>query len=269
MDTKITSTIWSNLGFDPIDAQGKLAAFWLLTNELVNVMGFANLSERRFVFETQLPLEALAKGFDALGKGCVRIGNGYWLRNYIGSQIGRGPSLSKNNYAKAVTRLLMGGCQEELGRAVLTEYPELLEVEGFISPWKGLRGSLNHKRREERRGEEQSGADVLGEDAGVRQRMLSLNRLFNRRESTAWSVDEKKCFKAAGLDSMPPEQFATEADLLAQFYGAVIPEALARKFWRRTELVRVLRHWPGELDRAIGWNEHAQKLTQGRAEGRL
>ena len=67
MDTKITSAIWSNRSFDEADPTAKLAALWLITNEHVNLLGYSELSERRFMFETQLPLEALTKGFAALG----------------------------------------------------------------------------------------------------------------------------------------------------------------------------------------------------------
>ena len=34
-----------------------------------------------------------------------------------------------------------------------------------------------------------------------------------------------------------------EADLVTAFYRATIPADVEKKFWRRTELIRVLRHW--------------------------
>ncbi len=78
-------------------------------------------------------------------------------------------------------------------------------------------------------------------------RQLKLNEIFHRRPTTQWSAEELKLFKAAGLDRMPDDQFAAEVGVVLAFYQATIPEALAKKFWRRTELGRVLRHWPGEL----------------------
>lgn len=171
MDPKITSAIWSNLEFDQATPTGKLAALWLITNEHVDVLGYADLSLRRFVFETQLSEQALAEGFQALGKGIERVAKGYWLRNYIGIQFGRGPALSRNNFARGITNRLNGGCDAALVRLVLGEYAELLEVKGFVSPLKALgkgsRGSSNHKSRAEQSREEQSRAakGVQGETA--------------------------------------------------------------------------------------------------------
>lgn len=170
MDPKITSAIWSNIEFDQATPAGKLAALWLITNEHVDVLGYADLSLRRFVFETQLDEQALAEGFKALGKGLEKVGKGYWLRNYIGVQFGRGPSLCRNNFARGITNRLVGGCDPALVRLILAEYVELLEVKGFVSPikalGKGSRGSMNHKRREEKRGEEQSRAEQRGGAGG-------------------------------------------------------------------------------------------------------
>lgn len=171
MDPKITSAIWSNVEFDQSSPAGKLAALWLITSEHVDVLGYADLSLRRFIFETQLSEEALAEGFRALGEGIVKTGKGYWLRNYISVQFGRGPSLCKNNFATTIIKRLLGGCDLTLARLILSEYPELMEREGYASTLqalvKGSRGSSNHKRREEKRGEEQSreAKGVQGETA--------------------------------------------------------------------------------------------------------
>ena len=102
-------------------------------------------------------------------------------------------------------------------------------------------------------------------------RQLALNRIFNRRESTRWSADEQKAMLAAGLNSIPEEQFAVDVEAVVDFYQAQIPEnePWARKFWRRTELIRVLRHWPGELDRALAWKSWQEKKSADRGEGRL
>lgn len=170
MDPKITSAIWSNLEFDQATPTGKLAALWLITNEQVDVLGYADLSVRRFIFETQLTEQALTEGFQALGKGIVRTGKGYWLRNYIGNQLGRGLPLQGNNFCAAIIKCLHGR-ESALVRLVLGEYPEITGRKGFVSPLealgKGCSGSSNHKRREEKRGEEQSRAakGVQGETA--------------------------------------------------------------------------------------------------------
>lgn len=170
MDPKITSAIWSNIEFDQATPAGKLAALWLITNEHVDMLGYADLSLRRFVFETQLDEQALAEGFKALGKGLEKVGKGYWLRNYIGVQFGRGPSLCRNNFARGITKRLGGGCDPALVRLILAEYVELLEVKGFVSPikvlGKGSRGSMNHKRGKDRIGEDRSRAEQRGGAGG-------------------------------------------------------------------------------------------------------
>lgn len=114
-----------------------------------------------------------------------------------------------------------------------------------------------------------SGADGPGQTDDQQQRKLTLNALFNRRPTTAWSADELKAFRAAGLDRMSAEQFSAEASAVVAFYQAEISESLARKFWRRTEMIRVLRHWPSEVDRAGKWAEHQEKIASVKAEGRL
>lgn len=159
MDPKITSAIWANLEFDQASPAGKLAALWLITNEQVDVLGYADLSLRRFIFETQLTEQALAEGLQALGKGIVRTGKGYWLRNYIANQLGRGLPLQENNFCASIIKCLHRR-EAALVRLVLGEYPEITGRKGFVSPLealsKGSRGSSNHKRREEKSREEQN-----------------------------------------------------------------------------------------------------------------
>lgn len=162
MMTKVSPEFWTNAGIEATDIEGRLAALWILTNESIQLHGFCSFSKKRFQADTDLPPEALAKGFQALGKGCVVLPEGYWLRNYIGHQVGRGPSLVKNNITRSIVRQLTTA-NEACGRLVLSEYPELLSLEGFVSPYGGLRASLKHKSREEKSREEQSSE---GEGAG-------------------------------------------------------------------------------------------------------
>jgi len=183
MDTKIASSIWSNVDFDQAPPPAKLAALWLISNEHVNTLGYADLNLRRFIFETQLDAEALRAGQQALGKGFVSVGKGYWLRHYIQFQFGRGASLAKNNFARAICKLMLNGMEEEMGRLLLTEYPELLTVADFVCPWidrswyealtKGSRASVKHRRREERRGEEQQG-EAQGGSSSVAESIYAL-----------------------------------------------------------------------------------------------
>lgn len=139
-------------------------------------------------------------------------------------------------------------------------------VSGGVSGGEGEDVSEGGSRSRARAGE-----GLTIEEAGpeLGQRMLRLNELFNRRPTTRWSKEELTALKAAGLAQMPSAQFEAEASVMIAFYAAPIPEAMARKFWRRTELVRVLRHWPGELDRAHGWAAYQEKIAKSRGEGRL
>jgi hypothetical protein len=172
MDTKIASSIWSNVDFDAAPPPAKLAALWLISNEHVNTLGYADFNLRRFIFETRLDAEALHAGQQALGKGFVSVGKGYWLRHYIQFQFGRGASLAANNFARAICKLMLNGMEEDMGRLLLTEYPELLTVSDFVCPWmgcdwyealaKGSRASRKHKR-----GEEQSRAAKQGAGAAL------------------------------------------------------------------------------------------------------
>lgn len=214
MDTKITSAIWANLEFDAIPPDGKLAAFWLLTNEAVNVVGYAEFNERRFKFETQLDAEALQRAYQGLGKGLVKVGKGYWLRNYIGYQYGRGPSLSDNNWAKGICKYLQGAAPHELVRLVLGEYPELKNVKGFISPSKGFRTSGS--TREERIGEERSREEQRGEDILL---------------ASIWDAYPKKVAKEAGLKAM--------RKVIAE--GRITPENLLQKVRAYAEATKL---WP-------------------------
>lgn len=121
------------------------------------------------------------------------------------------------------------------------------------------------------RGKSRSDKSVLPKDAGepLGSRMLALNAIFNRRESTRWPADDITALKNAGLHEMPAAQFREEVDLITAFYRATIPPDLQKKFWRRTELIRVLRHWSGELDRAQAWADWLHEKLSREGEGRL
>ena len=190
MDTKIASSIWSNVDFDSAPPPAKLAALWLISNEHVNTLGYAEFNLRRFIFETQLDAEALRGGQQALGKGFVSVGKGYWLRHYIQFQFGRGASLAANNFARAICKLMLNGMEEAMGRLLLTEYPELLTVSDFVCPWvecswyealtKGSRASRKH-----RRGEEQSRGAKQGAQGATLTSAEQIYALYPRKVARA------------------------------------------------------------------------------------
>jgi hypothetical protein len=106
-------------------------------------------------------------------------------------------------------------------------------------------------------------------------RMLAVNQLKNRLESTRWSQKEYLAFRAAGLHEMSDEDFSAQFAPLADYYAA--PIASLRTFWgandgqdfRRRDLVTLLNNWPGELDRARGYQLWVAEKKESDDSGRL
>ncbi len=182
MDTKIAASVWSDAGFLELRASGKLAFFWLLSNERINTCGYGEVSSLKvFRFQTDLADEALDEVFEGLPKGFVRVGKGYWSRNYIGWQLGRGKKLAKNNMARTICKHVERG-PVELRALVLAEYPELIEVfqriekeglpKGSPTPTQGEREREREReytldRGESARGAEPAGAPIRNSHGGV------------------------------------------------------------------------------------------------------
>ena len=70
-----------------------------------------------------------------------------------------------------------------------------------------------------------------------------INRLFRRKDSTRWKADELAAYR---------QNEYTEEDLaeIERYYSADIP---GDDDYRRRDILRLLRHWPGEVDRARCW----------------
>lgn len=123
MNSKIPAHFW---GGDTLSSpELLLAALWLRSHSGINLAGFAEISVRRFCFDTHLPPEALDRVAEALGKGLVRQGNEYWLRDFIADEFGRGAALVSNNMSAAVVKDLGGVRSPWVALEVLKEYPEL------------------------------------------------------------------------------------------------------------------------------------------------
>lgn len=125
MDIKISPGIWSHNDFQLAAPTAKLGCLYLLTNTRVNFVGYAEISDRYFTFETGLNKEALIEAFEALPKGFVKNGNGYWVRGFIEWQFGRGQSLVRSNMVKALLRAMGGLRSSWVIDEILQEYPEL------------------------------------------------------------------------------------------------------------------------------------------------
>jgi hypothetical protein len=158
MDVKISPNFWNNDALNTPEL--RLAALWLKTNAHVNLVGYGELSVRRFIFDTGLTEQALDECCQALGKGLVREGKGYWLTDFIGEQFGRGVSLSKNHMSKPLVRALETVGSPWLGDAVYGAYPELEEVADRLAGDKGMPSPRAEQSRAEHNRAEQSRAEL-------------------------------------------------------------------------------------------------------------
>lgn len=266
MDTKISSAFWSDPMVENLKAETRLAFLWLLTNSRLSICGYAPASAKRFAFETGLPEQALERAYEALAGSIVRVGEGYLVRRYIRHQFGTGNQLARSHMAKAIVKA-MASIPVDALELLTAEYPELLPVlneykekghaMGIPLPSEGVR-----ERERAREGEGDQGSDRgagKGKGAAVlpetqpeplRSRMLGVAECLRRRSSTAWSSQEIEALRAAGLADAAPEKFAEELALVRAYYHAEIkPE----QDFRRRDVLRLCRYWPGEVDKADKW----------------
>lgn len=89
----------------------------------------------------------------------------------------------------------------------------------------------------------------------IRDRMIAINALMKRRDSTQWQAKEFDAFKAAGLDTLPDDVWREQIEELTSYYLA--PKARIASFnnqpgadYRRTAMDTLLNNWAGEVDRA-------------------
>lgn len=85
--------------------------------------------------------------------------------------------------------------------------------------------------------------------------MLAINPLLRRLDSTVWTADELEAFAAAGLPDLSAEAFAEQLAPLAAYYGAELPR---ENDYRRRDVLRLLRNWGGEIDRARLWQRETR-----------
>lgn len=284
MDTKISSSFWSDPDIEGLPAETKLAVLWLLTNERISLCGYAEVTAERFAFETRSPSEALARAWQALPKGFVKAGKGYLARNFIAWQFGRGRALAASNMSWPVVQALRL-CPPEVVEMVLEEYPELTERyqkacekalhEPSPSPPQGQRVRVR-VREGVRAGEGAGEGEAVSRPAkpastrpdqhppAEAARMVAVAGVMKRRPSSVWNEPEKKALRGAGLLELDQADFDEQIALMRRFYLAPIPEAKQRTFWRRTTLPILLNNWPSELDKAIAWAREAGGAEEGR-----
>lgn len=294
MDTKISSTFWSDPDIEAAPAETKLAALWLLTNERIGLCGYAEVTPSRFAFETGALPEGLARALTVLAKSFPPCGKGYWARNFIGYQFGRENALARNNMRFPIVEELLG-LPAEVQALVLAEYPELKEAFDKASSTALAHPSPTHVVgvrvgvgvREGTRVRARAGAgagspegsmpararrakDALAlipeaEPEPAKGRLLALNAIFRRQAATAWSAADVRALEASGLLKADPADFGDAVETVRAFYHAEIPREMERQFWRRTTLGILLNNWGGELDKARAWAQ--QRARQAAGEG--
>jgi hypothetical protein len=84
----------------------------------------------------------------------------------------------------------------------------------------------------------------------IRTRLVAIGAIHRRMESTRWTAEEFAAFRSGGLDTLSPDDFSAQIEPLRDYYAAALPPD---KDIRRRDILRLLRHWPGELDRARTW----------------
>ena len=273
MHAKISPDFWSDPGIESLTAHQRLAALWLMTSSRTSIFGFVSVTPRRFEFETGSPYLALEELAEALPKAFERVGDGIWIRNFIGYQIGRGNALISNNMSRPLLKELRACEGLPVVSRVLSEYPELREPyqEKFRdqssseihSPSEGLDKPSEvlhkHKSRAEQSREEQSGVVQNGEgicESAIPQALFRARSLFRMRIETPLDSSQDRAWKKnrAAVEATTMEDW-----LLLEWYFAQGGEI---EQYRRKDLAQLLNNWNGELDRARTASRKSPALLQ-------
>jgi len=287
MDTKLPATFWIDPKFDKCDVSELLAVLWIKTNPGLDLLGSADASARNFEFHARMPFEHFERACQALGKGIVRDGTRYWLRDFIREQFGAGESLARNHMRKPLARAWSMCGSPSLKEEIAKEYPEVCLAENG-SPYQAhAKGQSRTEQNisEQSRTEQSRAEGVQGESpqapstrprsvksgssrpadhpAPMGPRMVAVADIFRRRPESVWSEAEKKALSGAGLVELTQDDFDDQIAVMRAFYRATIPEARRFEFCRRTGLATLLNNWPGELDKARSW----RRLSGGEGDG--
>jgi hypothetical protein len=257
MDTKFSSAYWRHHQVEVAAPEVKLAGAWMRTNDGLTLFGYAEVTQQRFAFETGLKPEVLPRAMEALPEWFTRTPKGYFIPGFIREQIGTGDALLNNNICKSLVRALVALGDPSVSALVVKHYPELERSIKQIVNDKPL-PTPPQGGREERRGEEKSGAELgggAGEPSGptpgpaeeLRGRMELVGQIMGRRAGNKWTAREIEAFRTSGLEACSDVDFAEQVELMREYYAAKIPRGMD---FRRRDLQALLNNWPGELDRA-------------------
>jgi hypothetical protein len=131
---KILSRIWKDDGFWQLDAAGKVAFFWLLTNGETNNCGHLVFSTRQFESDTGLKAEGVVNLVKPLARAFVFDGQHIWVRNFMRHQWSPGERGPQSKMFKGLVNAI-ASMPETLRKEALREYPEFYAaVCGITSP---------------------------------------------------------------------------------------------------------------------------------------
>lgn len=250
MDAKVSSEFWSDPAVENLTPEQKLAALWCITGGRTNLLGFVEVSRRRYEFETGSPYEGLTSLTEAHSKGFKKCGAGIWIRRFIAHQFGTGNSLVKNNFCKPLLNELRACEGLPVFQEVLTEYPELQEAydERFSHDlFEGLSKGLPSPREEKRRTEESREEQNPPKTVEIDPLLQRVRALFGTRPSTPVQPKVAEIWKKnrAAVLATPDEDW----QLLEWWYQQPDGEGQIAQY-RKTTTQFLLTAWTAEIEKA-------------------
>lgn len=129
MNAKVNPVFWADKGVEELDAGGKLAALWILTNPHTNLVGYCPASPKRFAFETGLPecvLMQTAKSLPLLFK----VGaNGILVLDHVTKHFGSNDNLQRNNLWKSIAAAYLAVDDGLLREYLLHKHSDFIVLE--------------------------------------------------------------------------------------------------------------------------------------------
>jgi hypothetical protein len=216
---------WDDPWFRSLPGAHKLVFLYLL--DRCNNAGFWEEDLDGMAFHTKIEPHALEGALKGLARGLQGASGWYWVKNFLRHQ--KNDCLNPDNPAhRQIIALLLDQSER---------FPESKSLlpEGAC---KGLTSPIGIGKGKGRGKGNGTGQEA---DSKIHPFRSRIGKLLGRRESTQWSKDEIAALKAIATPS-DEEWFQIEA-----FYAANIPK---EDDFRRTDIIRLLKYWTGELDKA-------------------
>ena len=123
-------------------------------------------------------------------------------------------------------------------------------------PWGHLRHLLdqNHQRNHQRKNTPTPKGVGKNGHIPTTPIALRLTKLFHRRPNRPWTDEEYRAYQNAG------EITESDLDIIETYYER--ERAKGQDGIQRRDLLRLLRHFPGELDKAIGVQRRRKTFQQ-------